>query len=55
VLDISRITEDWLDQLDLLTLPRVYVAEAGPTNAHISDLLRWARSTFTSRWPAPAG
>lgn len=50
VLDVSHITDEWLAALDKLHLPRVDVAEAGLSEASISDVLRWARVTYPSRY-----
>lgn len=50
VLDISRITDYWLTELDKIDLPRVNVPEADLYDAKISDVLRWARETYPSRY-----
>lgn len=50
VLDVSNITDEWLTNLDTLVLPRVDVPEAGLFNVTISDVLRWARQTYPSRY-----
>ena len=42
VLDVSNITDEWLAELDKVDLPRVDVT--------ISDVLRWARQTYPSRY-----
>lgn len=48
--DIAHLTEDWLAELDKLDLPRVDVPEAGLRDVTISDVLRWARKTYASRY-----
>lgn len=50
VLDVSNITDDWLTNLDVLNLPRVNVPEVGLFDVTISDVLRWARQTYPSRY-----
>lgn len=50
VLDVSNITDEWLTNLDTLDLPRVDVPAASLVNVTISDVLRWARQTYTSRY-----
>lgn len=50
VADVSLITDDWLAEFDKLALPRVDVAEAGLVDVTISDVLRWARRTYPSRF-----
>lgn len=52
VLDVSLITDEWLAALDELDLPRVEVPEGRLFNASISDVLRWARTTYPSRYSA---
>ena len=50
VLDVSLITDYWLAELDKIDLPRVDVPEANLVDAKISDVLRWARETYPSRY-----
>lgn len=50
VLDVSRITDYWLTELDKVDLPRVNVPEANLYDVMISDVLRWARETYPSRY-----
>lgn len=50
VLDVSNITDEWLAELDKVDLPRVDVPEAGLVDVTISDVLRWARQTYPSRY-----
>lgn len=50
VLDVSFITDYWLSELDKIDLPRVDVPEAGLFDVTISDVLRWARETYPSRY-----
>lgn len=50
VLDVSFITDYWLGELDKVDLPRVDVPEAGLVDVTISDVLRWARQTYSSRY-----
>lgn len=50
ILDVSRITDYWLAELDKINLPRVDVPEANLFDAKISDVLRWARETYPSRY-----
>ena len=50
VLDVSLITDYWLAELDKTDLPRINVTEAGLFDVTISDVLRWARETYTSRY-----
>lgn len=49
-LDVSDITDEWLDALDELDLPLVDVPDTQLSNASISDVLRWARKTYASRY-----
>jgi hypothetical protein len=55
ILDVSLITEEWLAELDKLDLPRVDVQEAGLTDASVSEVLRWARKTYPSRYEQATG
>lgn len=51
VLDVSFITDYWLAELDKVEgLPRVDIPEAGLFDVTISDVLRWARQTYPSRY-----
>lgn len=51
VLDVSFITDYWLAELDKVEgVPRVDVPEAGLFDVTISDVLRWARQTYPSRY-----
>lgn len=51
VLDVSFITDYWLAELDKVDgLPRVDVPEAGLFDVTISDVLRWTRQTYPSRY-----
>jgi hypothetical protein len=50
VLDVSLITDYWLSELDKVDLPRVDVPEAHLFDVTISDVLRWARQTYPSRY-----
>lgn len=52
VLDVSLITDEWLAALDELELPFVDVPDTQLSNASISDVLRWARATYSSRYTA---
>lgn len=50
--DISMLRDEDLEIMDRLDLPRVDVPEAGFHNVLISDALRWARTTYPSRYSA---
>ncbi|CAN5120117.1 hypothetical protein BH23CHL1_BH23CHL1_21970 [soil metagenome] len=52
VLDVSLITDEWLTALDDLDLPLVDIPAAQLSNASISDVLRWVRKTYPSRYSA---
>lgn len=52
--DMRLITESWLDALDALELPRVDVPAAGLLDVTISDVLRWARRTYPSKYATSA-
>lgn len=51
--DVSLISDYWLQQLDTLALPRVNIVEAGMRDASISDVFRWIRQTYPSRYATP--
>ena len=55
ILDVSLITEDWLAELDKFDLPRVDIPEFGFADASLSEVLRWARMTYPSRYEEAAG
>jgi hypothetical protein len=48
--DIGWLRDEDLDAIDQLDLPRIDVAEAGLYDATASDVLRWARKTYPSRY-----
>jgi hypothetical protein len=48
--DISMLWNEDLAIIDQLELPHVDVPEAGMFNASISDVLRWARKVYPSRY-----
>lgn len=50
VLDVSQITDDWLEEIDKLTLPRLDIPDAGLSDVSVTDALRWARKTYPSRY-----
>lgn len=47
--DVSDITDFWLQELDRLDLPRIDVPDAGLSNVTVADALRWARAIYPSR------
>ena len=47
--DVSDITDFWLQELDRLDLPRIEVFDVGLLNVTVADALRWARATYPSR------
>lgn len=49
-LDVSDITDEWLAALNELDLPLVDVPDAQLSNVSISDVLRWARKMYPSRY-----
>jgi hypothetical protein len=51
-LDVSDITDEWLNALDALDLPRVDVPDAGLADVAVSEVLRMARTTYPSRYSA---
>lgn len=48
--DIGLLRDEDLDAIDHLDLPLVDVPVAGMSDARISDVLRWARKTYPSRY-----
>lgn len=48
--DISFLYDEDLEVIDQLNLPRVNVIEAGFAEAKVSDVLRWARKVYPSRY-----
>lgn len=48
--DISMLHDDDLAVIDQLHLPRVDVPEVGLYDAPVSDVLRWARKVYPSRY-----
>lgn len=51
-LDVSDITDESLSSLSALGLQHIDIIEIGVRNASISDVLRWARETYPSRYSA---
>jgi hypothetical protein len=43
---VGSLTDEWLDELDKLDLPRVDIPDYGFTDAKLSDVLRWARARY---------
>lgn len=52
--DVRLITDYWLDELDTLDLPRVDVPTADLFDVAISDVFRWARRTYPSKYATSA-
>lgn len=52
--DVRLVSDYWLDELDTLALPNVDVPDAGLFDAKISDVLRWARRTYPSKYATSA-
>ncbi len=48
-LDLTRVTDEHLAQIERLGLPRVDVPEAGLADVSVADVIRWARSQPPAR------